>query len=73
MHRTLLPPTLKTTLLDPLPIISAEFEDFKMSEGLVQLEPFRIFNQFLSPVSASGLESMYSNTVLSLIKWILTD
>jgi len=64
---------LKTTLLVPLPRMSAELEVFNMSEGFVQFEPFRIFNQFLNPDSASGLDSMYSNTVLSLIKWILTN
>jgi len=64
---------LKTTLLVPFPRMSAELEDFNMSEGFVQFEPFRIFSQFISPVSASGLDSMYSNTVISLIKWILTN
>ena len=64
---------LNTTRFVPFPIMSAEFADFNMSDGLDQFEPFIILSQFLSPDAASGLDSMYSKTVLSFIKWILTN
>jgi len=72
MHLYLLPPILKTTRFVPLPIMSAYVKDFKMSEGKFQVEPFITLSQFLKAASASGFDSMYSNIVLSLIKWIFT-